>query len=418
MRRKATTTSSSAPVRRAACSPTGCRRTRPAACCCWRRAATTAISGSSCRSATSAPSTTSASRGCSRPSPRKARRGARIVWPRGRVLGGSSSINGLIFIRGQHEDFDDWERAGAEGWGYRDVLPSLPQARNFRRPAEPVSRRAWAAAGVDAAQRSSRLPRLGGRRAAIGLAWSTPTSTARRPMASAPTSSASASAGAKAPPLRSCARRMARPNLTVITARACDAHHAGGHARRRRRMGARRQGGRRTRGARGDPFGWRPAVAPASPALRHRPGRAAAQARHRRCRRSAGRRREPAGPLPGAHDRSPESAQLARTTTCATRFRLAHMGWEWLVARPRPADRRRRPGRRRRVHAIRAATAAPTSSSTSCRCRSTSRATRCTATPASPPRSGSAIRSRAAASRSASGDPLAGAAHRAALSVG
>jgi choline dehydrogenase len=46
-----------------------------------------------------------------------------IVWPRGRVLGGSSSINGLIFIRGQHEDFDDWERFGATGWSYREVMP-------------------------------------------------------------------------------------------------------------------------------------------------------------------------------------------------------------------------------------------------------------------------------------------------------
>ena len=46
-----------------------------------------------------------------------------IVWPRGRVIGGSSSINGLIFIRGQHEDFDDWERMGASGWSYRDALP-------------------------------------------------------------------------------------------------------------------------------------------------------------------------------------------------------------------------------------------------------------------------------------------------------
>ncbi len=49
--------------------------------------------------------------------------GRAIVWPRGRVIGGSSSINGLIFIRGQHADFDDWERLGANGWGYRDVLP-------------------------------------------------------------------------------------------------------------------------------------------------------------------------------------------------------------------------------------------------------------------------------------------------------
>lgn len=49
--------------------------------------------------------------------------GRSIVWPRGRVLGGSSSINGLIFIRGQQEDFDDWERLGATGWSYRDLLP-------------------------------------------------------------------------------------------------------------------------------------------------------------------------------------------------------------------------------------------------------------------------------------------------------
>ncbi len=49
--------------------------------------------------------------------------GRSIVWPRGRVLGGSSSINGLIFIRGQDEDFDDWERLGAKGWSYRELLP-------------------------------------------------------------------------------------------------------------------------------------------------------------------------------------------------------------------------------------------------------------------------------------------------------
>ena len=49
--------------------------------------------------------------------------GRNIVWPRGRILGGSSSINGLIFIRGQHEDFEDWSRLGATGWSYREVLP-------------------------------------------------------------------------------------------------------------------------------------------------------------------------------------------------------------------------------------------------------------------------------------------------------
>ncbi|MDA9426451.1 MULTISPECIES: GMC family oxidoreductase [Bradyrhizobium] len=58
--------------------------------------------------------------------------GRAIVWPRGRVLGGSSSINGLIFIRGQHEDFDDWERLGADGWSYREVLPYFRRHERYR----------------------------------------------------------------------------------------------------------------------------------------------------------------------------------------------------------------------------------------------------------------------------------------------
>jgi len=54
-----------------------------------------------------------------------------IVWPRGRVLGGSSSINGLIYIRGQHADYDDWARLGAPGWSYREVLPVFKQSECY-----------------------------------------------------------------------------------------------------------------------------------------------------------------------------------------------------------------------------------------------------------------------------------------------
>jgi choline dehydrogenase len=56
--------------------------------------------------------------------------GRSIVWPRGRVIGGSSSINGLIFIRGQHEDFDDWAARGAQGWDFQSVLPHFRKLEN------------------------------------------------------------------------------------------------------------------------------------------------------------------------------------------------------------------------------------------------------------------------------------------------
>jgi choline dehydrogenase len=49
--------------------------------------------------------------------------GRRIYWPRGKTLGGSSSINGLIYIRGQHEDYDAWAAAGNTGWSAKEVLP-------------------------------------------------------------------------------------------------------------------------------------------------------------------------------------------------------------------------------------------------------------------------------------------------------
>ncbi|MFT4098562.1 MAG: FAD-dependent oxidoreductase [Rhodoblastus sp.] len=55
--------------------------------------------------------------------PEPAMHGRRIYWPRGKTLGGSSSINGLIAIRGQQEDYDNWERLGAHGWSWANVLP-------------------------------------------------------------------------------------------------------------------------------------------------------------------------------------------------------------------------------------------------------------------------------------------------------
>jgi choline dehydrogenase-like flavoprotein len=53
-----------------------------------------------------------------------------IPIPRGKVLGGSSSINGMVYIRGHPGDYDDWAAAGAEGWSYADVLPYFLKSEN------------------------------------------------------------------------------------------------------------------------------------------------------------------------------------------------------------------------------------------------------------------------------------------------
>jgi choline dehydrogenase len=63
--------------------------------------------------------------------------GGRVhVWPRGKVLGGSSSINGLLYIRGQHADYDGWRQLGCEGWGWDDVRPYFLKAEHQERGAD------------------------------------------------------------------------------------------------------------------------------------------------------------------------------------------------------------------------------------------------------------------------------------------
>jgi choline dehydrogenase len=55
----------------------------------------------------------------------------RLWWPRGKGLGGSSSINGMIYIRGHARDYDQWRQMGLAGWGYADVLPYFKRAESF-----------------------------------------------------------------------------------------------------------------------------------------------------------------------------------------------------------------------------------------------------------------------------------------------
>ena len=63
--------------------------------------------------------------------------GRRLYLPRGKVLGGSSSINGMVYIRGNHRDYDEWRQRGCVGWDWDSVLPFFKKAENQVRGADP-----------------------------------------------------------------------------------------------------------------------------------------------------------------------------------------------------------------------------------------------------------------------------------------
>jgi len=65
--------------------------------------------------------------------PEPALNNRRLYWPRGRVLGGSSSINAMCFIRGHRSDYEDWAAAGNPGWGWDEVLPYFKRSQNQSR---------------------------------------------------------------------------------------------------------------------------------------------------------------------------------------------------------------------------------------------------------------------------------------------
>lgn len=73
------------------------------------------------------------------------------IWPRGKTLGGSSSINAMIYVRGQAADFERWRQLGCAGWGFQDVLPQFKRAEDQERGADD-----WHGAGGPLAVSNSR----------------------------------------------------------------------------------------------------------------------------------------------------------------------------------------------------------------------------------------------------------------------
>lgn len=73
---------------------------------------------------------------CYKTEPDEGLNGRRLDWPRGKVLGGSSSLNGLLYVRGQPQDYDRWRQMGNVGWGWDDVLPLFKRAEGQERGAD------------------------------------------------------------------------------------------------------------------------------------------------------------------------------------------------------------------------------------------------------------------------------------------
>ena len=226
--------------------------------------------------------------------------GRTLATPRGKVLGGSSSINGMVYVRGHPRDFDTWAEMGADGWAWADVAPYFKRMeswhgghsdwRGYGRPAARHPRPAPQPA-LPQLRRGRRPGRL---RAHLRL------QRRRSRRASARWSRPSGAAAAGPPPTPTCARRS--PAATSRSSRGLAARVviAQGRATGVEVVRPARPRDHR-RPPRGHPLRLLDQHPEAPDALRHRPGRPPRRARHRRSSPTA-----------------PASAPTCRTTSSST----------------------------------------------------------------------------------------------------
>ena len=197
----------------------------------------------------------------------------RIYWPRGKVLGGSSSINGMVYIRGQHEDFDHWRQLGNTGWSSTDVLPYFKRAEHQTRGDDEFHGTGGPLAVSDvantirSARRSSRAPADSAFRATTTSTAPTQEGVGYHQTTTRNGKRCSTAVGYLHP-------AMQRPNLQVVTGALTRTDYCStASARPGVAFRAGRRARHRARAARGDPVRRRDRLAADSAAVGHRPGR-------------------------------------------------------------------------------------------------------------------------------------------------
>ena len=241
--------------------------------------------------------------------------GRRIEVPRGKMLGGSSSINGMVYIRGQAQDYDHWAQLGNRGWSYQDVLPVFKRMERYDGGSDEFRGRDGLLRVTDtprhkvpllekmiAAAEKIGLPfnpdQNGATQEGIGMSQVTIAKGRRQ-----------STAYCYLDPART------RPNLTIEQGRDGRGADPGRQALRRRALLRRRREARGAGRARSHRLGRLDQLAQAARALRHRPGRPPARARHRAAARAEGRRREPARPLFAAREVRHHARRTSPSTT-------------------------------------------------------------------------------------------------------
>ena len=289
----------------------------------------------------------------------------RLYLPRGRMLGGCSSINAMIYVRGNRLDYDAWAAAGCDGWGYDDVLPYFRRSEDNERGedqfhgvggpltvSESRSMHPLVDAMIEAGRQAGHEHNPdfnGARQEGVGRFQLTQRDGRRL-----------STSDAFLHPVRS------RPNLTVITHAYATAAAVRGPPRQWRRVRAAGRHAADPRGRRGDRLRRRLLLAAAADDVGDRARGPAGALGHRAPRGAAGRG-EPPGPLHGATSTTRPPVRPCSTPRAAGELRAVRVGG------PRAADLQH-PGGGRASSARAATWKRPTSSSTSHRPCSTTAA--------------------------------------------